>query len=90
MLRALAGSAIMGGGIATMHYTGMAAMRLLAMCSYDPLLLTLSVVFAIVISLFALWLTFCFREDRKRPVGGRLPGRSRWGPSLRLVATGIY
>ena len=43
-LRALIGSAIMGGGIATMHYTGMAAMRLPAMCSYDPLLLTLSVV----------------------------------------------
>jgi two-component system, sensor histidine kinase and response regulator len=64
-LRALIGSAIMGGGIATMHYTGMAAMRLPAMCSYDPLLFTLSVVFAIVISLVALWLTFRFREDRK-------------------------
>src|SRR5713226_6002775 len=63
--RALAGSAIMGGGIATMHYTGMAAMRLSAMCSYDPLLLTLSVVFAITISLIALWLTFRFREDAK-------------------------
>jgi PAS domain S-box-containing protein len=63
--RALAGSAIMGGGISTMHYTGMAAMRLPAMCSYDPLLLTLSVVFAIAISLVALWLTFRFREDAK-------------------------
>src|SRR5712691_9323657 len=63
--QALAGGAIMGGGIATMHYTGMAAMRLPAMCSYDPLLLTLSVVLAIVISLVALWLTFRFREDRK-------------------------
>src|SRR5919197_5266390 len=40
--RALLGSAIMGGGIATMHYTGMAAMRLPATCSYDSLLLTLS------------------------------------------------
>lgn len=64
-LQALTGSAIMGSGIATMHYTGMAAMRLPAMCSYDPLLLTLSVVFAIVISLVALWLAFRFREDRK-------------------------
>ena len=64
-LRALTGSAIMGSGIATMHYTGMAAMRLPAMCSYNPLLLTLSVVFAIAISLVALWLTFRFREDRK-------------------------
>ena len=64
-LRALMGSAIMGSGIATMHYTGMAAMRLSAICSYDPLFLTLSVVLAIVISLVALWLTFRFREDRK-------------------------
>ena len=64
-IRALAGSAIMGGGISTMHYTGMAAMRLRGMCSYDPLLLILSVVFAIAISLIALWLTFHFREDVK-------------------------
>jgi PAS domain S-box-containing protein len=64
-ISALVGSAIMGSGIATMHYTGMAAMRLRAMCSYDPLLLTLSVVSAIAISLIALWLTFRFREDVK-------------------------
>src|SRR6266568_1353723 len=64
-LRALIGSAIMGGGIATMHYTGMAAMRLPAMCSYDPLLLTLSVVSAIAISLIAIWLTFHFREEKR-------------------------
>src|SRR5260370_3826279 len=64
-LRALTGSAIMGSGIATMHYTGMAAMRLPAMCSYDPLLLSLSVVFAIVISFVALWVPFRFLEGRE-------------------------
>src|SRR5262249_30461130 len=64
--RAVIGSAIMGGGIATMHYTGMAAMRLKAMCSYDPLLFALSVLFAIAISVIALWLTFHFREEVKR------------------------
>ena len=63
--RALSGSAIMGSGIATMHYTGMAAMRLPAMCSYDLRLLILSVVLAIAISLVALWLTFRFRENTK-------------------------
>ena len=78
--QALAGSAIMGGGIATMHYTGMAAMRLSAMCSYDPRLLILSVVLAILISLVALWLTFRLREDVK---GSFL--RSR--PRLRGPAT---
>jgi PAS domain S-box-containing protein len=62
--QALSGGAIMGGGIATMHYTGMAAMRLPAMCSYDPWLLALSVFLAIVISLAAVWLTFRLREER--------------------------
>jgi PAS domain S-box-containing protein len=61
----MVGSLIMGAGIATMHYTGMAAMRLPAMCSYSAALVTLSVVFAIVISLVALWLTFRFRNDVK-------------------------
>src|SRR5258708_18126170 len=70
-LSALTGSAIMGSGIATMHYTGMAAMRLPAMCSYDPLLLTLSVLFAIVISFVALWLTFRFRGGRKATGWGK-------------------
>ena len=36
--QALAGSAIMGSGIATMHYIGMAAMRFTAMHTYDSLL----------------------------------------------------
>jgi PAS domain S-box-containing protein len=62
---ALAGSAIMGSGIATMHYIGMAAMRLPAMCRYDSLLLVLSVVLAIVMSLVALWLSFHLREHAK-------------------------
>jgi PAS domain S-box-containing protein len=62
--QALAGGAIMGGGIATMHYTGMAAMRLPAMCSYDPGLLALSAFLAMVISVAALWLTFRLREER--------------------------
>ena len=62
---ALAGSAIMGSGIATMHYIGMAAMRLPAMCHYDSLLVVLSVVLAIVMSLAALWLSFHLREQSK-------------------------
>src|SRR5882672_4885425 len=60
---ALVGSGVMGAGIATMHYTGMEAMRLSAMCHYSFPLVTLSVVLAIVISLVALWLTFHFRND---------------------------
>jgi PAS domain S-box-containing protein len=62
---ALAGSVIMGSGIATMHYIGMAAMRLPAMCRYDSRLVILSVVVAIVMSLVALWLSFHLREHAR-------------------------
>jgi two-component system, sensor histidine kinase and response regulator len=70
--RALAGSAIMGGGIATMHYTGMAAMRLPAICSYRPSILILSVGLAIAISLVAIWLTFHFRQDGRGSAGWKI------------------
>src|SRR3984893_9863209 len=61
----VAGSIVMGSGIAAMHYTGMAAMRLPAMHHYDSRLVALSVTLAIVISLVALILTFLFRDDVK-------------------------
>ena len=65
VLRASLGSIVMGGGIAAMHYIGMAAMRLSAMCHYSLSLLTLSIALAIVISFVALWLTFYFRTEKK-------------------------
>jgi NO-binding membrane sensor protein with MHYT domain/anti-sigma regulatory factor (Ser/Thr protein kinase) len=63
VIRGVLGSIFMGSGIAVMHYTGMAAMRLSAMCSYSATLVTLSVILAIVISFVALWLTFYSREE---------------------------
>ena len=58
-----AGSFFMGAGIASMHYIGMEAMRLPAMCVYSTGLLVLSVVLAIVISFVALWLTYLLRDQ---------------------------
>jgi two-component system sensor histidine kinase/response regulator len=63
LLRATVGSIFMGGGIAAMHYIGMDAMRLSAMCHYSPALVVTSAVVAIVISFVALWLSFHFRGD---------------------------
>jgi PAS domain S-box-containing protein len=63
LLRASIGSIFMGGGIATMHYTGMAAMRLSAMCHWSLPLVILSILVAVVISFVALLLTFYFRGD---------------------------
>ncbi len=61
--RALLGSVLMGSGIAAMHYIGMAAMRLAATHHYSIVLVTVSVVLAIVIALVALWITFTLRRD---------------------------
>ncbi|MGB6429656.1 MAG: response regulator [Candidatus Acidiferrales bacterium] len=69
LLHAAVGSIFMGGGIAAMHYIGMAAMRAPALCHYSPPIVNLSVVLAIVISFVALWLTFYFRGVRSPGVG---------------------
>ncbi len=49
---------LMGLGIALMHYTGMAAMRMASPVAYDPLLVALSLVIAVVAATVALWLAF--------------------------------
>ena len=55
---------LMGFGIVGMHYTGMAAMRMPADVSYDPLLFAFSVAIAVGASITALWLAFSLRQDR--------------------------
>ena len=45
VVNAVAGSVCMGGAIAEMHYTGMAAMRLPAMCHYSIWMVSVSVGF---------------------------------------------
>lgn len=47
-----------GLGIALMHYTGMAAMRMSGRVVYDPVLVVASVVIAILAATVALWLAF--------------------------------
>jgi PAS domain S-box-containing protein len=77
--RAIAGSVLMGAGIASMHYIGMAAMRLQAICLFNSSLVVMSVVFAVLISFAALWITFHFRDektgiDRKKLAGAFVMG----------------
>jgi PAS domain S-box-containing protein len=62
-LRTIVGGVLMGIGIAAMHYIGMEAMRLPAMCRYSVAIVSLSVVLAIGISWIALWLTFHLRDE---------------------------
>jgi NO-binding membrane sensor protein with MHYT domain len=53
-----------GIGVAAMHYTGMAAMRLPARMSYSPQLFAVSVVIAIVAATAALWAALRLRGTR--------------------------
>jgi two-component system, sensor histidine kinase and response regulator len=63
MPTAVAGSLLMGGGIASMHYIGMHAMRMAAMCVYSGWVVALSILLGIVISFVAIRLTFAAREQ---------------------------
>jgi NO-binding membrane sensor protein with MHYT domain len=52
---------ITGLGVAAMHYSGMAAMRMPARISYDPLLFGLSIVIAVIAATAALWAALWLR-----------------------------
>ncbi|MCU1242088.1 MAG: hypothetical protein JWO71_2814 [Candidatus Acidoferrum typicum] len=83
--RAVAGSVLMGAGIASMHYTGMAAMRLPAICQFNSFLVVLSVVFAVLISLAALWISFHFRDEKPRIGWGKLAGAVVMGAAIPVM-----
>ncbi len=63
LVSAAVGSVVMGAGIAAMHYIGMEAMRLSAMCHYRTGLFAASILLAVVISFVGLWLVFSAREE---------------------------
>ncbi len=69
---ALNGSVIMGSGIAGLHYIAMAAMRLPAITRYSPLLVTASLLLAVLFSLIALLMAFDLREETRWTVPRRL------------------
>lgn len=57
----LAASVFQGGGIATLHYTAMASMRLPAICHYSPTLVVISILVAVGGALLSFRLMFLFR-----------------------------
>lgn len=59
------GGLFMGSGIVTMHYTGMAAMRMPMDIQYDPFYFVISVILALVTSYIALLLFLRFRNQNE-------------------------
>ncbi|MDQ7306483.1 EAL domain-containing protein [Stenotrophomonas sp. Sm3119] len=66
----LGGALLMGLGIATMHYLGMAALEMHPSIDYDPAWLLLSIVLAAVAAGVALWIAFRLRREQRNT--GRL------------------
>jgi PAS domain S-box-containing protein len=83
--RAVAGSVLMGAGIASMHYIGMAAMRLPAICQFNSFLVVLSVAFAVLISLAALWIAFHFRDEKTGIGWEKLAGAVVMGAAIPVM-----
>ncbi len=64
--RLAGGAVLMGAGVAGMHYTGMAALRMSPGIQYDPAWFALSVVIAVLASGVALWMAFRLRQQSRR------------------------
>ena len=73
--RLFAGSVLLGAGIGTMHYTGMAAMRIDGLVRYDPQLFLFSIVVAVVLAFVALQIRYHVSSRRWRvPVAAVVMG----------------
>ncbi|MFC4728038.1 putative bifunctional diguanylate cyclase/phosphodiesterase [Coralloluteibacterium thermophilus] len=80
--RLIVGMVVMGGGIAGMHYTGMAAMKLQPGIVYDPLLVLASLVIAVGASGAALWIAFRLRRGIPRVRLRRLAAAALMGAAI--------
>src|SRR5688572_24247556 len=69
MARLATGSIVMGSGICAMHYSGMAAIQIVPMIRYEPLLVAASVAIAVGASFAALWLAFNLRSGESKSIG---------------------
>lgn len=63
LLQLACGALIMGTGISSMHYMGMAAMRMQPGIDYDPQLFGASLAIAVCASAAALWIAFRLRRQ---------------------------
>ncbi|HEY9761257.1 MAG TPA: MHYT domain-containing protein [Trichocoleus sp.] len=58
----IAGSTLMGLGISTMHYLGMASLRMPALARYNLSIVAAALAISVAVSFVALWLAFCLRH----------------------------
>jgi PAS domain S-box-containing protein len=73
---------LMGVGIAAMHYSGMAAMRPEALLRYDPALVAVSVVVAVVLAFVSLSIRFQFHRLQSSPMAATIIAASVMGCAI--------
>ena len=79
----IGGSLLMGLGISSMHYSGMAAMRISAHCFYNPRLVAASIFIAFVVSLVALKIAFTLRtREASKQIAPRLVAATVMGLAI--------
>ncbi|HXB25137.1 MAG TPA: MHYT domain-containing protein [Gemmatimonadaceae bacterium] len=89
--RLCAAGVIIGIAIVAMHYTGMAAVRVPARLSYDPLLVAASVLIAITASTVALYLFLWLRTDASfRPAAAVVMGLAIAGMHYTAMAAAHF
>lgn len=74
IFRLFAGGVLMGLGIASMHYVGMAAMLMSPAIHYHPVLFIASIAIAIAASTVALWSAYTLRTAERRHVTAKRIG----------------
>lgn len=85
--RLAVGGVLMGLGVAAMHYTGMAALRMQPAIVYTPALFWASVGIAIAASWVALWIAFQLRDGKQQYV---LVKRCAAGFVMGLAIAGMH
>ncbi len=84
--RALAGSVLMGAGIASMHYaSAWPPCVYMPYATFNTFLVALSVVFAVLMSLAALWITFHFRDEKTGISWEKLAGAVVMGAAIPVM-----
>jgi PAS domain S-box-containing protein len=82
-LRLACGALAMGTGICAMHYSGMSAIQIRPIITYDPLLVAASGLIAVAASFAALWLAFTLRSGRSWQMAlGRLAAAPIMGAAI--------
>src|SRR5437870_5015462 len=88
--RLLAGGTFTGFGVAAMHYTGLAALRLPDRTTYQPALVAASVLIAIVAATAALWIAFNMRGGLQRLSASLVMGGAVCGMHYTAMAAAAF